>query len=384
MCYHGSVSDPESLYIHIPFCIRKCPYCGFYSVAERDEIVPAYLDALRRELAAAPCSRPMKSIYIGGGTPTSLSAAGLVILMATIRELVRRHPDCEFTVEANPGTLDSQKIIALRIGGANRISLGAQSFDARILRKLGRIHGPDEIVRAVDDLRAAGIDNVGLDLIFAIPGQTHAQWGRSIDAALQLGPRHVSAYGLSFDEGTAFTKRFRDGTMRAFSETGYLRMYNDARARLREAGFAHYEISNFARPGFESRHNCNYWLNGSYLGIGASATAFVGGERRTNVSDVAEYIRRINGSGSAGVFSERLEPEAFARETAAFNIRYLPGIERESFRARTGFDLEGLLGDAIERLAPRFLSYENGVLRLTEEAVPCADTISAEFLGGRR
>ena len=364
--------------------MHKCSYCGFYSVAGRGEIVPAYLDALRRELAAAPRGRPMKSIYIGGGTPTSLSSTELGILMGIIDELARRDPDCEYTVEANPGTLDSQKIIVLSSGGVNRISLGAQSFDAGILRKLGRIHGPDEIVRAVDDLRAAGIGNIGLDLIFAVPGQTHAQWHESIEAALRLDPRHVSAYGLSFDEGTAFSKRLHEGKMRAFTETGYLRMYNDVRARLREAGFVHYEISNFARPGFESRHNCNYWLNGGYLGIGAAATAFVGGERRTNASDVAEYIRRIGECGSAGVFSERLEPEAYARETAAFNIRYLPGIERESFRTRTGFDIEDLFAGVIERFAPRFLSYEDGVLRLTDEAVACADTISAEFLGGRR
>ncbi|HUW30067.1 MAG TPA: radical SAM family heme chaperone HemW [Planctomycetota bacterium] len=378
------MSDPESLYIHIPFCVHKCPYCGFYSVAGRSGIVPTYLAALRSELAAAPRSRPLKTIYVGGGTPTSMSADELRILMAIIDDLVRRDPDCEYTVEANPGTLDSRKIIVLKSGGVNRISLGAQSFNARILRKLGRIHGPEEIVRSVEVLRAAGMSNIGLDLMFAIPGQTHAQWHESIDAALELAPRHVSAYGLSFDDGTVFQKRLHEGKIRTFTETGYLRMYSEVRARLREAGFAHYEISNFARPGFESRHNCNYWLNGSYLGIGASATAFVNGERRTNVSDVGEYIRRISECGSAAVFSERLPPDQFARETAAFNIRYLPGIERESFRERTGFDIEDLFAGVIERFTPRFLSYENGVLRLTDEAVACADTISAEFLGDRR
>ena len=374
------VNEPTSLYVHIPFCVRKCPYCGFFSVAGCHDLVPAYLNALRAELAAAPRVQPMQTIYVGGGTPTSLPAEQLRALLAMINGLVQKAPGCEFTIEANPGTVDAEKAAVLRDGGVNRVSLGAQSFQPRILKKLGRIHGTDEIHRAVEIFRQAGFTNIGLDLIFAIPGQILADWQDSLNAAIALNVPHVSTYGLSFDEGTQFEQRLSARRMHKFSESGYLRMYDLARHRLREAGFTHYEISNFARPGLESRHNCNYWLNGGYLGVGASATGFVGGMRRTNVADVEEYMRRIKSAGSAATFSEQLAPEHFARETAAFNIRYLPGIERESFRERTGYDIEELFGGLIAQYSPEFLIYENGVLRLTEQAVACADSISAEFL----
>ena len=375
-----NVNNPTCLYIHIPFCVRKCPYCGFFSVSDCQELVPEYLRALKTELAASPREQPMQTIYVGGGTPTSLSAENLRLLLEIINGLVRRAPGCEFTIEANPGTVDAEKAAVLRGGGVNRISLGAQSFQPRILKKLGRIHSADEIRRSVELFRQAGFANIGLDLIFAIPGQIFADWCDSLDAAVELGVQHISTYGLSFDEGTQFDQRLRSGRMRIYPERGYLRMYDQARQRLREAGFTQYEISNFAKPGLESRHNVNYWLNRSYLGIGASATGFVGGVRRTNVAVIDEYIARVKSRGSAATFSEQLAPEDFARETAAFNIRYLPGIERQSFIERTGWDLEKLFGRLIDQYSPEFVVYDHRTLRLTEQALPCADSISAEFL----
>jgi len=376
------MNAPAALYIHIPFCARKCPYCGFFSEANRADLVPAYLDALRRELDAAPRSQPMRSIYIGGGTPTLLEPEQLATLLRNVGDLVGRTGDCEFTVEANPGTLTAAKAAALREGGATRISLGAQSFTPATLRTLGRIHGPDEILRSTELLRAAGFANIGLDLIYAVPGQTLESWVHDLDAAVALGVEHVSTYGLSFDEGTEFERRRTAGDLQPATEEDYLRMYALARERLGPAGFEHYEISNFARPGRSSRHNCNYWFNGSYLGIGASATGFVGGLRSTNTASIDDYLRRIERGESASAFSERLGPEAFARETAAFNIRYLPGIDRRSFLQRTGFDLEALFADVIETHTELgLLEYDGTTLRLTEKALPVADSISAAFLG---
>jgi len=375
------VKAPTALYIHIPFCARKCPYCGFFSEAGSGELLPDYLDALRRELDAAPRNEPMQSIYIGGGTPTLLEPEQIDRLLRDVRGLVAILPDCEFTVEANPGTLTAEKAAALREGGANRISLGAQSFSPATLQTLGRIHGPDDTRRSIEQLHSAGFENIGLDLIYAVPGQTPQSWAQDLDAAVALEPQHISAYGLSFDEGTQFEQARAAGKMQPIPDDDYLQMYALARERLRAAGLEHYEISNFARKGRVSRHNVNYWLNGSYLGIGASATGFVSGVRSTNAADIRDYIRRISLGETASVFSERLEPEAFARETAAFNIRYLPGIERQSFHDRTGFEMENLLGDAIEHHARLgLLEYDGTTLRLTEKALPVADSISAAFL----
>jgi len=375
------MSSPSSLYVHIPFCVRKCRYCAFFSVSGSEGSADRYLDALRIELATAPREQPMRSIYIGGGTPTALSPQQLATLLSDIRGLVSIQQDCEFTVEANPGTLDAEKTAVLQDAGVNRVSLGAQSFDADVLRLLGRMHGPEEIVQAVELLRRDDFAAVSLDLIFGVPYQTSQLWLDALKRALDLAPQHVSAYGLSFEQGTPLEKDLRAGKLRKPKDSQYVKMLLDTRRFLQDAGFIHYEISNYALPGCESVHNRNYWLNGSYLGIGASATAFVGGERRTNVADIQEYIRLVELTGSARAFSERLEQEAFARETAAFNIRYLPGIERRSFYERTGFDIEELVADAIEQYTGlSMLEYDGNVLRLTERGIPVADSISADFL----
>ena len=350
-------------------------------MADRQALIPDYLRALKAELAACAHHTPLQTVYVGGGTPTLLSAGELAELLGIIRSCVQLEPSCEFTVEANPGTLDAAKAHALHAGGVNRVSIGAQSFDKNVLRDLGRIHGPREIRQAIGIVRDAGFDNIGLDLIFAVPGQSMEVFDSSMEAAIELGVQHLSTYGLSYDEGTVFERRLRDGKMQAAPEFLWLRMYSHARRRLREAGFTHYEISNFARPGRECAHNCNYWLNGSYLGVGAAATGFIDGERRANIADIEEYIRLALLCGKAPAFRERLDPEGFARETAAFGIRFLPGIEAQRFRERTGFELDALFGKTIERFKDlNLLEYAGGTLRLTERALPVADSVSGEFL----
>ncbi|NQT19474.1 MAG: radical SAM family heme chaperone HemW, partial [Planctomycetes bacterium] len=310
--------------------------------------------------------------------PTVLSAEQLGALLQVIAEQVDIEPDCEFTIEANPGTLDPEKTAALREAGVNRISLGAQSFRPETLQKLGRIHGPDEIFQAVEMLRKHGFQNIGLDLIYAVPGQTLEQWSADLDAAIGLGTQHISTYGLTFDQDTEFEERLNAGSLQEAPEELYLQMYYRARERLMGAGFEHYEISNFALPGFESAHNCNYWLNGRYLGIGAGATTFAAGRRYDNVQDIEEYIELIQSRENAVCSCEhKLEPEDFACETAAFNIRYLPGIDRQSFRERTGYDLDELFADVIDHhVELGLLAYDGKVLRLTPEALGVADSIS--------
>ena len=372
------MNDPTSLYIHIPFCARKCPYCSFLSTDKLSGLIPAYLEAVRRELSGAARSLPMRTIYIGGGTPTVLSAEQLRALLQIVAKQVDKEADCEFTIEANPGTLDAEKTAVLSEGGVNRVSLGAQSFRPETLQKLGRIHGPDEICRAVETLRNHGFQSIGLDLMFAVPDQTLEQWSADLDAAIKLGTQHISMYGLTIDIDTPFYELLSEGQLEEASEELYLTMYYRGRERLTAAGFEHYEISNFALPGFRSAHNSNYWFNGRYLGIGAGATGFASGRRYDNTEDIKEYIELVQSRGNA-VFCHHheLAPEDFACETAAFNIRYLSGIDRQSFRERTGYDLEELFADVIDdHVELGLLEYDGKILRLTPDALAVADSIS--------
>lgn len=373
-----------ALYIHVPFCRRKCFYCDFASQPLATDRVGKYLYALEREakevLASWPPGWEVPSLYIGGGTPTCLEPADLERVLATAAAFPRA-AGAEWTVEANPGTVDREKLALLRAAGVNRLSLGVQSFDDELLLFLGRIHTAAEARAAWELARAAGFDNLSLDLMYAIPGQTLSAWQKTLEQALTLAPEHVSAYSLAIEEGTEFGRRWEAGLLEPLPDDVDLAMYREVRQRLGEAGLAQYEISNFARPGRECRHNLVYWRNEPYLGLGPAATSYLGGERRTNFRNVEQYYQALAAGRSPVAEREEATPELAMAETVILGLRLTGGISRERFRRRFQVDLAAVYPEAIRRLtAAGLLAADAQGLRLTPRGLPLANQVFLEFL----
>lgn len=373
-----------ALYVHVPFCIVKCRYCDFYSVAGRESESGAFLDALETELAAAArkiALRP-RTVFIGGGTPTRLSAEELRRLGA----MLARHADLsaveEWTTEANPATVDEAKAAALLEIGVNRISFGGQSFDDAELRLLGREHSAAAIGDSVRLARRAGFRNLNLDLIFGLPGQTLDRWRSHLEAALALEPDHLSCYDLIYEPGTEMTRELKLGRITPNDEDVERDMYAHTLGRLADAGFAQYEVSNFARPGRECRHNLVYWNNEEYLGLGPSAVSYIDGERRKNVVNLDRWLASVRESGwSAPASRERLTGAALAGETAMLQLRLRRGIDVPAFRARFGLDPLEVFAGPVRRFAEAgLLEADARRIRITDAGLFVSDTISAEFL----
>jgi oxygen-independent coproporphyrinogen-3 oxidase len=373
---------PRAAYVHIPFCAHKCGYCDFASLAGMDHLADRYLAALEREMEltlAGP--QEVDTIFVGGGTPTRLDAAQLERLTRIVRRWLVPAPGAEWTVEANPGTLDEAKADVLAQAGVNRVSLGAQSFRPDSLRVLERHHGRDEVERAIE-IVGERFSRWSLDLIFGVPGSTLADWERDLEIALGVQPAHLSCYGLVFEKGTPLWKQRERGEVRALDEELERSMYETTIDRLTEFGLRMYEISNFARPGHESRHNLVYWANEAYFGFGVGAARYVRGVRSVNTRELPAYLRRIESGEPATGPTEELTPEQRARETAVLMLRRTAtGLDRPDFRRRTGFDLDGLAGPAIRRFCDIGYLEDNGTrLRLSHEGVFVADHVMAAFL----
>jgi oxygen-independent coproporphyrinogen-3 oxidase len=319
---------------------------------------------------------------LGGGTPAELTSEGIARLVEILAD--RRTETAEVTLEANPRTLLRRKLIALRDGlGVNRLSLGAQSFNPRVLKILGRVHRPEDIPKAVALARDVGIESVSLDLIFAVPGQTHADLRDDIDSLLRLNPDHVSCYCLTIEAGTAFQRDVDAGQLKPTSNDWQGRQFAYVRHRLRAAGFVHYEISNFAKPGALCRHNLTYWRNHPSHGIGNGAASHLGGIRRMNHRDVLEYVQHIEtGGGAAAVNSEEvLDTERKIRETAYLALRTSEGIVPRRFLRDTGVDPRVFFAAELPALLEQGLVEEKGErLRLTGRGVSLADTVSVAIL----
>ena len=362
--------DP-GLYIHVPFCARKCAYCAFYSRRAEPGLVAAWRAGIGRELAALPEGFAPGSIFFGGGTPTALAEGELAGVLELVRERVDLGRVVEWTCEANPGTLTPAKLAVLRRGGVNRLSIGAQSFADGTLRKLGRIHAAAETRAGVALAREAGFANIGLDVIYGVPGVAREAFCADVEAALALAPEHVSCYCLEIEDGTPFAREAAQGRL-AVSAEDQRAQYDWARRRLAAAGYVHYEISNFARPGRECRQNGLYWCGGEYIGIGPAAHSHWRGARWGHTPDLPEWKRG---------FEERLAPEAKARETLVMGLRRLAGWGRAEFRAATGFDYDALRGLEIARLAAAgLLVAEPERLRLAEDAVFVSNSVFAELV----
>ena len=372
---------PRSAYVHIPFCAHKCGYCDFASLAGADHLADRYLLALEREMAMLGRPHEVETIFIGGGTPTRLNPEQLDRLLAAVRRWFPLALGGEWTVEANPGTLDAAKVDVLAEGGVNRVSLGAQSFQPDLLRALERNHAPDEVPRALDLIRPR-FERWSFDLIFGVPGSTPDLWADDLARALALGPDHLSCYGLVYEKGTALWKQERAGLVQPVEEEAERAMYEHTIACLADAGLGMYEISNFARPGHESRHNLIYWANLAYFGVGLGAARYLGGTRSSNTRDLPAYLKRIEAGESATGPTETLDPEDRARETAVLMLRRtVQGLDRAEFARQTGFPLDDLAGPALARHRAGGLLDDDGTrVRFTRDGLFLADTVLCDLL----
>jgi len=385
-----------ALYVHVPFCRSRCSYCDFTSEVHTSRRVRLFLDALAREAERAPhAGSAPATAYFGGGTPTSPGDGEIAELFGILKRSFDLSRVKEWTVEANPGTIDERRLGLLRELGADRLSLGTQSFRENFLRLLGRRHGVDEAEEAVRAARRAGFANVSLDLIFAMPGQTLDDVKSDVARAVELGPDHVSLYSLSYEPGTKLHRMRAEGAVAPPDEELEREMYLEIIDDLFAAGYEQYEISNFARPGYESRHNLVYWegaLPGGgggpcpevveYVGLGPSASSFVDGERRRNLRDLGDYASRLARGEDPVEERERLGPERAARETLMLALRTRRGVAPQGFERRTGFSLEALMGEAGLRLLEGgwLERTDSGRIRLSRRALPVADAVLAEIV----
>ncbi|MBL8792976.1 MAG: radical SAM family heme chaperone HemW [Planctomycetia bacterium] len=371
---------PRAAYVHVPFCAHHCGYCDFAVTAGQDQLMTLYVEALGQELAtlSEPC--PVDTVFIGGGTPTYLTPPLLERLLAEIRRWLPLHASGEWSIEATPESLDAGKVALLADHGVTRVSIGAQSFHPQLLQRLERIHNPDDVPRAVECVRER-IAQVSLDLIFGVPGQSVDDWDRDLRRALRLQPEHVATYGLTYEKGTPLWKRWQGGQVQPLGEDDELAMYCRAMDVLSAAGFEHYEVSNFARPGRRCRHNQVYWANHAYFGFGVGAARYVQGRREMNTRDTHGYIRRVFAGEKPLLQAEELPPEERARETLALQLRRADGVRRGEFQEQTGFDLDALAGAKLRQHAELGLIEDNGAcVRLTRSGKCVADALMAELL----
>jgi oxygen-independent coproporphyrinogen III oxidase len=383
---------PFSLYIHIPYCISKCPYCDFNSHVVPEIPEQDYTDALLRELEYYGNldewrGRTVQSIFFGGGTPSTFHPNSIGKLLAWVAATFPINADCEITLEANPGTVDSAKFFGYRDAGVNRISVGVQSFQPHLLKFLGRTHSADEAWTALKIVQQAGFDNFNLDLIYANPGQTLAELEADLDAALKIQPPHLSAYNLTFEEGTPFHHEYRNGKIKSLGEDEEIAMAELIENKLNGAGLQRYEISNYARPDFRSLHNINYWRYGDYLGLGAGAHSYarangpdLSGRRGSNEKNPARYMTLVQKHRQAVVEREEIGCAKAAGEFMFLGLRMIDGISTQRFSSRFGkppVDFYPQIGDWLEA---GLLIDTDGQLRFTPKGLLLANTIFVDLM----
>ena len=371
---------PHTAYIHVPFCAHHCGYCDFAVSAGNDHLIDHYLDALDLELESLGEPRPVETLFIGGGTPTHLNPEQLERLLQTLQRWLPLPGGNEFSIESTPDSLTSEKAAVLAVHGVTRVSIGVQSFRPDSLAALDRRHTAAQIPFAVEAVRQRSL-SLSLDLIFAAPGSTLAAWAADLDTAIAMGPDHLSTYGLTYENGTPLWKQRRRGEVLPVPEHDELAMYELAIDRLAAAGFEHYEVSNFARPGRRCRHNERYWANEAYFGFGVGAARYVGGIRELNTRDTRQYILKLLAGESPTFQSEQLGPRDRAFETIGTQIRRKSGIDRARFREQTGFELDELGGSRLTFLAANgLLADDGGGVSLTRRGLFVADAVIEDLM----
>ena len=376
------------LYVHIPFCARRCPYCDFaIHIGARETLVADYIAMLRRELMgtlaaqASSTAQPLTSIFFGGGTPTSLSADVLADLLRLIRDHVAVAADAEVSLEANPDGLHEEKLAALRAAGWNRISFGAQSFDEAALKRLGRTHSPAQIEAVVAAARRVGFANINLDLIFAVPGQSHDSWRNTLQRAVELKPDHVSCYSLTIESGTPFARRVQQGRLIPVEDDAQAVLMQDAEHILHAAGLERYEVSNYARAGSQCLHNLNYWRGGDYLACGCGAHGHRSGHRWWNERAAPQYVSLMREQGTARVGEETLTARERLNEIVMLGLRLSEGFVLDEVSQRLGINARHELNGELQNLMLHGLVHDfGGTIRLAPEAVSVADAVAARLL----
>lgn len=385
----GRPEDGVALYVHLPFCAAKCHYCDFFSVPDEGQDIEGMISAILREAELRAPKRP-RTVFIGGGTPSLLSVPQLTRFLDGLNAVTGwRASATEVTAECNPESLDVDKAKALKDLGVPRLSIGFQTLNDETLKLFGRVHSVDDSFRAVESARAAGIEHLNLDMIYAVPGQTAADWSRDLSRVLALGPEHLSAYNLTFEEDTRFKRWLDQGKLERSPEEVELEMFHATRTLTSEAGLHAYEISNHATPGEECVHNVGYWHNAEYLGIGPGAVSKVGLTRVGNPRAIQPYLRRIATAGHATDWRE--DPDEFARlaETWWLGLRLTEGVNPREARetARFTADVPDPALAIAERLESqgflgRFDGEQNERFRLTATGLPLADAAARQFLDG--
>ena len=399
----GAHSPPRDigLYIHIPFCHTKCPYCDFNTYAGIEALMPGYIEALAREIrcwGALLGAPQVNTIFFGGGTPSYVPRQAIADILDAVHDVFRVAPDAEVTIEANPGDLLDGDTASLHEAGVNRLSIGVQSLDDSLLETLGRRHTSQEAVTAYREVRRAGFGNVSLDLMYGLPYQSLAQWRDTLEQALELSPDHLSLYCLTLEGGTPMERQVSQGEMPEPDPDLAADMYALAEDMLAASGYRHYEISNWARPGMESRHNLTYWLNKPYLGVGPGAHSYLGEWRFQNINSPREYIGRLRDAATQSPQVETLSSDALLgipcvgsteaidrrlemAETMMMGMRLNDGISLEDFYDRFGENVTSVYGKQVEDLTSLGLIEQiDGALRLTSRGRPLGNEVFLRFV----
>ena len=381
---------PDALYVHLPFCAALCTYCDFASEVYAAARAQRYLDALEKELRARLVALDVgspensfapKTVFLGGGTPSALNIPELTRFFSILTSQVDLTRVEEFTIEANPGSTEPAKLDFLLARGVNRISFGVQSFQPHLLKLLGRVHGASQGREAVRMARAAGFQNVSIDLMHGLPTQSHDDLRRDLDEAIALNTDHLSAYGLIYEDGTPLKSAVDRGTVAPLEAEDESVHYSTVMETLDRAGLPQYEISNYARPGREARHNIVYWRNESYLGVGVSAASCVDFERTVNFIEMDRYMQAAEAGGIAIHTRETLDPEKRARESLVMELRLARGVDTREFEARWGCNpLQGSKSLATFFKEGLMETLPDGRIRITRAGMPVADGILSEFV----
>lgn len=370
---------PLELYVHIPFCVRKCQYCDFLSGPSDEETKDRYIEALLKEIRAAEHTEDYEivSVFIGGGTPSALKAEAIASIMRTLQEQFFFCEDAEVTIEANPGTVDLEKLTIYRNVGINRLSLGLQSTDAEELKLLGRIHSYEEFLKSYEWAREAGFSNINIDLMFAIPGQTGEAWRQHLYQVAELNPEHISAYSLIIEEGTPFAEQNLD---LPDEDTEY-QMYEDTAEILERYGYRQYEISNYAKQGYMCRHNAGYWQRREYLGFGLGASSLYGGMRFSNTHQMQEYLKESRNPDQIRKDVTVLSRNEQIEEFMFLGLRMTEGISEKKFEENFDVRLMDIYGDILQKYEETgFMEHIETKWRLTRKGIHVSNHILADFL----
>ncbi|HEY3297988.1 MAG TPA: radical SAM family heme chaperone HemW [Armatimonadota bacterium] len=379
----------ESIYVHIPFCVSKCLYCDFTSYPGKDHLIGEYVEALKSEIRLYASRFPgthISTVYFGGGTPNVLKPEQLGEILDELKGSFEFDAGAEISTEANPGISGGADegvypFRLLRDSGFNRLSLGIQSFNDDELRLLGRAHNSAQAVQGFRSARESGFDNISIDLMYGIPVQSLDSWRKTLDDALALDSEHISLYSLTVEEGTPFSAMQGAGKLELPGDDLEADMYEEAILRLTAGGYTHYEISNFAKPGRECRHNMTYWRNEGYFGFGAGAVSYLDGVRTANISQIEEYIEKVKSGETPAASSESLAARESMGETMFLGLRTMKGIDCRVFENRYGISPDGVFGTKLAAMVSRGLvERTHGFIRLTERGLMLANEVFAEFV----